>query len=68
LEIVEDYKDWQPPIDARKAVAAAVSAVPKAHLIGIDRVVLTNAGGLNRAQRRKKTKHRGNETLASSSW
>ncbi len=59
MEIVEAYKDWQPSIDGRKAVAAAVSAVPKEHLIGIGRVVLTNAGGLNRAQRRKKPKHRG---------
>jgi len=59
VEIVEAYKDWQPPIDARKAVAAVLSAVPKEHLAGIDRVILKNAGGLNRAQRRKKTKHRG---------
>jgi len=59
LEIVEAYKDWLPPIDGRAAVTAAVSAIPSEHLIGIDRVVLTNAGGLNRAQRRKKTKHRG---------
>ena len=59
LEIVEAYKDWLPPIDGRAAVTAVVSAIPSEHLIGIDRVVLTNAGGLNRAQRRKKTKHRG---------
>jgi hypothetical protein len=59
LEIVEAYKDWRPPIDGRAAVTAAVSAVPSEHLIGINRIVLTNAGGLNRAQRRKKTKHRG---------
>jgi hypothetical protein len=59
LEIVEAYKDWQPPLDGRKAVTAAISAVPKEHLVGLDRVVLTNAGGLNRAQRRKKTKWRG---------
>ncbi|MGH9929168.1 MAG: hypothetical protein ACREA9_08065 [Pyrinomonadaceae bacterium] len=70
MEIVEAYKDWQPPIDGRKGVAAALSAVPKEHLIGIDHVVLTNATGLNRKQRRKKTKHRGrtrhsNEALGS---
>ena len=59
MEIVEAYKDWQPPIDGRKAVAAAISAVPNEHLIGLDRVVLTNAGGLNRSQRRKKTRWRG---------
>jgi hypothetical protein len=58
VEIVEAYKDWQPPIDGRRAVAAVMSAVPKQHLTGLDRVVLTNAGGLNRAQRRKKTKWR----------
>ena len=59
VKIVEAYKDWKPPIDCHKAVAAAISAVPNEHLIGLDHVVLTNAGGLNRAQRRKKTKHRG---------
>lgn len=59
VDIVEAYKDWQPPIDGRRAVAAVMSAVPKEHLTGLDRVVLTNAGGLNRAQRRKKTRWRG---------
>src|SRR2546423_15637721 len=59
MVIVELYKDWQPPIDGRKAVAAAISAVPNEHLIGLGRVVLRNAGGLNPSQRRKKFKWRG---------
>ena len=36
MEIVEAYKDWQPPIDGRKAVAAAISAVPNG---GVFRII-----------------------------
>jgi hypothetical protein len=59
VEIVESYKDWQPPINASQAVAAAVSSIPRKHLVGLQRIVLTNASGLNRTRRRRKTKHQG---------
>ncbi len=59
IEIVEAYKDWQPPMNARKAVTAVVSSVPDEYLIGLRRIIMTNATGLNRSRRRKKTKHRG---------
>jgi len=59
VEIVESYTDWTPPINAPQAVAAALSSVPRDHLRGLKRIVLSNASGLNRTRRREKTKHRG---------
>jgi hypothetical protein len=58
VEIVESYKDWRPPINAPRAVAAALSSLPSEHLVGLRHIILTNASGLNRTRRRKKTKHR----------
>jgi hypothetical protein len=59
VEIIEKYNYWQPPVNVTRAVSAAISAVPTEHLLGLRRIVLTNASGLNRTRRRKKTKHRG---------
>ena len=58
IEIVETYKDWQPPINARQAVASVIATVPPEYLVGLRGITLTNASGLNRSRRRKKTKHR----------
>jgi predicted Zn-dependent protease with MMP-like domain len=59
VEIVESYKNWQSPVNAPQAVVAAVSSVPHEYLKGLQSIVLTNASGLNRTERRKKVKHRG---------
>jgi hypothetical protein len=59
IEIIEEYKDWQPPVDALRATTAAISTVPREHLRGLRRIVLTNASGLNRIRRRKKAKDNG---------
>ena len=59
LKIVESYKDGPPVIDARHAVMRVLRRVPAEYLVGLDRIILSNANELNRARRRKKTKHRG---------
>ena len=38
---------------------SVLQSVPNEYLTGLNRIVLTDAGGLNRAGRRKKTRHRG---------
>lgn len=59
IEIVERYKIWEPTTNAREAVESVLQSVPDEYLTGLNRIVLTEAGGFNRAARRKKTRHRG---------
>jgi hypothetical protein len=59
IEIVESYRIWEPPTNAREAVISVLRSVPDEYLMGLNRIVLTDADGLNRARRRKKTRHRG---------
>lgn len=64
IEIVKAYKDWQPTVNARKAVKTVLSSVPDEYLVGLRRIIMTNATGLNRSRRRKKTKHRGQTRMS----
>lgn len=59
IDIVESYKVWEPTTNARKAVESVLRSVPDEYLTGLNRIVLTDAAGLNRTRRRKKTRHRG---------
>jgi len=59
IEIVENYKGWQPPVNARRAVSAVMATVPNEYLSGLGQVVLTNASGMNRSRRRHKIKYQG---------
>jgi hypothetical protein len=55
VPIVEAYHDYAPPFTVRVTVKRLLSGVPREHLVGLARVVLTNAGGLARRRRRAKT-------------
>lgn len=57
--IVESYKDYRPPFNARQVVERLFDDVQQKYLSGLNSVVLTNSGALNRSRRRSKTKSRG---------
>ena len=52
VDVVEAYKDFRPPCNARDAVADLLANVPQEHLAGLQSVVLTNAGALPGRRRR----------------
>ena len=46
VEIVEAYKEFLPPCNARASVERLLASVPEEQLVGLWRVVLTNAAAL----------------------
>lgn len=58
VEIVENYNDYTPTIEFIPTIRRALKIVPDKYLVGLDRIVLTNAGGLSRSRRRRKTRSR----------
>ena len=59
IEIVESYSAYTPTINARGAVNAVLITIPSEYLSGLSKIILSDASGLNRVERRKKTRHRG---------
>lgn len=55
VEIVENYRGWEPPLDVEAVVQRLLSRLPEHYLYGLRSVVLTYAGGMSRERRRKKT-------------
>lgn len=53
-EVVENYRDLEPPAQVRKAVENLLKAVPQKYLAGLKTIVLTDQGALTRDQRRQK--------------
>ena len=58
ITIEEAFKDFVPPVSARKVVDRLLSGVPQKYLFGLKTVVLTNAAGLSHDRRRRKTRSR----------
>ena len=58
VEILESYRDYTPPIPAKKIVRRLLKYVPPERLIGLKTVVLRNASGLSHKERRAKTRSR----------
>jgi hypothetical protein len=54
-QIVEAYRDYTPPYNARRAVEMLLRHIPTENLIGLQSVVLTNSLSLSRDERRQKT-------------
>ena len=54
-DIIENYKEYTPPIDILPTINRALRIVPNNYLAGLDRIVLTDAEGLPRRRRREKT-------------
>src|SRR6185295_2406643 len=58
-EIVEAYRDFAVPCDARAGVAELLATVPAEHLAGLRQVVLTNSAALTGARKRARSWSRG---------
>ena len=56
VEIVEYYKDYEPPIDAAKVVRKLIDNIPQKYLLGLGKIVITNQSSLSQRQLRKKSK------------
>ncbi len=59
VEVIEDYKGFQPTLPAKRIVERLLSGIPDRYLIGLQSVVLTNASGLTGKQKRRKTWSKG---------
>ena len=53
-EILENYKDFEPPPNFRKLLDDLLEAVPAKYLVGLKTIVLANQSALTRDQRRQK--------------
>lgn len=53
-EIVENYRDFEPPGNITKLLHDLLDAVPQEHLVGLKNIVLTHHSALSRDQRRQK--------------
>ncbi len=54
-EIVETFRDFEPPANFRNIVDDLVRCVPPEFLVGLQSITLTNRFALSRDQKRKKT-------------
>jgi len=53
-EIVENYRDFEPPANFKRLMEDLLDAVPAKYLVGLGRIVLANQSALTRDQRRQK--------------
>jgi len=54
-EIVENYRDFEPPTGFRRSLDQLLDTVPEKYLVGLGAIVLTNQAALTRDERREKT-------------
>ena len=65
IDIKEAYRDYQPAINASKAVDQLLTEIPDEYVRGLNCVVLTNLSGQPRRNRLGKTTSRGRRVSAS---
>ena len=53
-EIVENYRDFEPPANFKRSLDELLDTVPERYLVGLKVIVLTNQTALSRDQRRQK--------------
>jgi hypothetical protein len=58
-DIIENYRDFEPPSQVRKLVEELLESVPGNYLKGLKTIVLCNRAALTRDQRRQKVWGRG---------
>jgi len=63
--VVESYRDYEPRYPVVPVVEDLIRCVPEKLLAGLDTIVLTNAGGLSRQDRRRRTRSRGRKVVLS---
>ena len=58
VEIIEFYKDYEPPINAIAVTRKLIDNIPQKYLLGLGQIVITNRSGLSRREMRKKVRSR----------
>jgi hypothetical protein len=53
-EIIENYRDFEPPPQLRRIIDNLIDCVPPNYLMGLKTIILTNQAALTRDQRRQK--------------
>jgi hypothetical protein len=54
-EVVEAYRDFEPPANFKQVVETLLAYVPPKYLVGLKTIILTNSSALSRDQRRQTT-------------
>jgi hypothetical protein len=57
-QIIENYRDFEPPRQVRPLIEDLLNAVPSQYLLGLKTILLTNQKALSRDQRRQKVSGR----------
>lgn len=65
VEIKEAYRDYKPPVPAKKIVRELLELIPEKYLVGLDCVVLSNFSGQPRRKRLGRTTTRGRKVARS---
>jgi hypothetical protein len=63
-EVREAYREYAPPFDVTSLIRELLSYVPADYLIGLKDVVLLNASGLSRRDRRQRVRANGKKLIA----
>lgn len=63
IKIQDAYRDFIPPVNAKRTVGRLLLGIPGNNVSGIKTVVLTNAGGLSHDRRKQKTLSRKRKVL-----
>jgi hypothetical protein len=64
-ELVESYRDFEPPANFKRVVETLLAYVPSKYLVGLKTIILTNSSALSRDQRRQKTWSRNHKVRLS---
>lgn len=62
VDLVESYINYEPPFPVAPIIHDLLKCVPEKYLTGLDCIVLTNASGQPRHERRKKVPSRNHKT------
>jgi hypothetical protein len=63
-ELIEAYRAWKPAVDVRGSIERLLGEVPPRYTAGLRSIVLTNASGLFRRERRLRIPARGRKVRA----
>jgi len=64
-ELVESYRDFEPPANFKQVVETLLAYVPPKYLVGLKKIILTNSSALSRDQRKQKTWSRNHKVRLS---
>jgi hypothetical protein len=64
-ELVEAYRDFEPPRNFKQVIETLLAYVPPKYLVGLKTIILTNSSALSRDRRRQKTWSRNHKVRLS---